>query len=126
MTTYSDTILARLDLQELPNQYEAGIEAVQVLEGWAVFGGSEGEDPYLVAFFEREELAVAYVKAKDAHGDDLVFDGSVALAVVVGDTIIAANDYTLDTHEKLRRRVAEWMAPKDPKLRVVKRPSSGR
>jgi len=102
--------MTTFDLQELANQYEHGIEAVQCLEGWAVFGGSEGEDPYLVAFFSREEIAVTYVEAKDAHGDELVFDGSVNLAIVMGDTIIAANDFELSTHEKLRARVQEWLS----------------
>lgn len=93
--------------------YDAGLFecAAPDVDGWAVFSGSEGEDPKFEGFFLTQEDAQAVAEAPHPdldQGDCLFFDSSWSRAVLTADFgIVAANDYTIDTHEKLRARIAE-------------------
>lgn len=91
-------------MPQLP--YAMGIE-LEGCDGWAVFEGVEGDDPSFCAFFTVEAHAVAFAKMRGDDGELLLCDPAVVLAIQGEDTLVAANDFELDTHEKLRKR---WLA----------------
>lgn len=80
-----------------------------LLDGWAVFTGIEGEDPTFRAFFVDEDTArkCAVLRDPDLSEEELFFEPCVSVAVVTERGIVASNDYEIDTHEKLRAKLAE-------------------
>lgn len=94
-------------MPQLP--YTMGIE-LEGCDGWAVFEGAEGDDPSFCAFFTVEAHAVAFAKMRGDDGELLLCDPAVVLAIQGEDTLVAANDFELDTHEKLRKRWLEYLA----------------
>lgn len=91
------------------DQLPKGVELETTEEGWAVYGGSEGDNAYFVAFFLREDTAQSFAQAKHPDPDEgtLVFDPCVTLALRTPVGIISANDYTVKNHEQLKARLAE-------------------
>ena len=77
------------------------IEGYILTEGWAVFTGSEGEDPSFRAFFKDEDTARALAELRDEDGDPYFFDPYVAPAVTHKGVVYIANDYRVNTHEEL-------------------------
>lgn len=96
------------------------IERQDMAAGWAVFSGTEGEDPTLRAFFPGQrgkDLATILLATKDPEEDELViFDGDMAPAVLVSgiDTdggLFVANDF--DTKKAIAAMARAWGQPKD-------------
>ncbi|HWA29057.1 MAG TPA: hypothetical protein VG734_25630 [Lacunisphaera sp.] len=89
--------------------YPARSNSPVPLDGWAIFTGCEGEDPTFQAFFVDEDTArkCSVMVDPDLPEDALFFDPCVVVAIATEHGIIAANDSELDTHEKLRAKIAE-------------------
>jgi hypothetical protein len=67
----------------------SAIDCYGAEEGWAVFRGCEGEDPYPVAWFASKETALGFAEMIRAHTDD----GDVQ-AVETAASFAAWNSYT--------------------------------
>lgn len=71
---------------------------------WAVLDRCDDDaGPYPpVALFRERQDADAYVAARDADGEPLVYDATVTPAAILADgTLAVANDYTVDDHTAL-------------------------
>lgn len=90
-----------------------GIQHEECQDGWAVYSECEGDAPTFRAFFPSQLDAEAFAAAEDPHahhGEDegpICFDACVVVAVMTPAGIYTSNDYSIDTHEALRARVAE-------------------
>jgi hypothetical protein len=76
---------------------DVNIETQDDRTGWALFTGSEGEDPTFVAFFQHRSMAESYIEAcsKDSDAPWYLFEPCIAPAVVTADGILVANHYDL-------------------------------
>jgi hypothetical protein len=95
-----------------------------VSSGWAVFAGCEGEDPRLVAFVIREDLAreLMSLRHPEGHpeaGEPLVYDGMAVPAKVTEHGIVASNDMNINDHDALDAALQKsWMDDETGRLVV--------
>jgi hypothetical protein len=78
----------------------------RAIAGWAVYSGCEGDDPSLVAFVTRRELADAMLPLKDADGEVRIFDGCVVPAVLLADNTACAGLFSSNHFDDERSVVA--------------------
>ena len=57
----------------------------ELLTGWAVFSGTEGDSPAFFAFVKSRQVGEALLAVTTADGEALVFDGAIVPAVVLGN-----------------------------------------
>jgi len=97
--------------------YDQGLEVCEKRDGWLVITGKEGEDFRPVAFFFNRERADQYCELEIDDGcggkEHVAFDACALEASIARDRIVCANDFDLDTHEKLRARVDETLSLAD-------------
>lgn len=89
-----------------------GVEVVLVgLRGWAIFTGSEGDDPSFCGFFadrDDAEAAIALLDPDDAACPRFC-DPVVVEAVLTEHGLVCSNDYEC-SHADIEKRVREWEA----------------
>lgn len=96
--------------------YAEGVEICPKQDGWVVITGKEGEDFRPVAFFFDRERAEQYCDLEftdvDGNVEPVAFDACALEAVVIRDRIVCSNDFTIDTHAKLRSHIERALASK--------------
>jgi hypothetical protein len=111
-----DALLAKVAALEAEARvlgYDDGLETVELdsddADGWAVFTGCEGDSPNFCAFFADKEDAEAFIALPDPEEPECkrLCDPDIVVAVLTEQGVIAANDFTINTHEQLRARIAE-------------------
>lgn len=99
---------------------ERGLEVCEQQQGWVVITGKEGEEFHPVALFFDRGRAEQYCELEYDDGagemEPVAFDSCAMEAVIVRDRIVCANDYTLDTFDKLRARIKDALAAADSTL----------
>jgi hypothetical protein len=95
--------------------YEQGLEVCEQQKGWLVITGKEGDTFNPRAFFFSQEAAEQYcaLEVDDGLGgkESVAFDACAVEAVIYGDRIIAANDFTIEGHQQLLEHVMASMPP---------------
>ena len=97
--------------------YEDGVEVCEQQKGWLVVTGIDGESFNPAALFFDRGRAEQYCQLEHDGGtgemEPVAFDPAVVEAVIIGDRIVCANDYTLD-HDSLRALVEAKLLPPPP------------
>lgn len=78
-----------------------------VVDGWAVYAGCDGEDPRLVAFVLREDFArdlcsLTYPEGYEYAGDPVVFEGCWVPARLTPSGVVALNDMNIKDSASLK------------------------
>lgn len=80
-----------------------------VVDGWAVYEGCNGEDPRLVAFVLHEKLALQLCSLtcieEDGVAEHVVFDGTWVPAQLTPSGIVASNDINIKDSASLKAAI---------------------